>query len=378
MSNCPYQQICGGCPLRYMDTESYRKSKIETFNQILAHIHQKNVTTDQPIFIADGNRRRAEMTFSYKKGKLIFGFNAAQSHEIADIEKCLSLTENLNNILPDVRIFLTDFCRIKTTSKIKNKLQTSSITQGDIWLIEAANGVDILLEISTNISLEHRLLISDFMQNSVSSIRFSVKVQNGKPETIVEKAKPVVNINGLNVFIPAGTFLQPSSAGQQALVDSVMRYIGNSSGKIADLFCGIGTFSYPLAQNIKNKITSADSAPDLLDSFQKTINALTLPNIKIVQKNLFKYPFDSEELKEFDIILFDPPRAGASSQVAQIAAMNSADKPQKVIAISCNPHTFINDANALIAGGYKLQSITMTDQFVYTNHFELTALFEKN
>lgn len=378
MSNCPYQEICGGCPLRFLDDNSYRTRKIENFNRILAHIHQQNVETDPPVFIADGNRRRAEMTFSYKKGKLILGFNAAQSHEIADIEKCLSLTENLNNLLPILREFLAEFCRIKTTVKIKNKLQTSSITQGDIWLIEAANGIDILLEISTNISLEHRLLISDFLQNSSSAIRFSVKIQNGKPETIVEKAKPVVNISGLNVFIPAGTFLQASAAGQQALTDCVLRYMGDSCGKIADLFCGIGTFSYPLAQNIKNKITAADSAPDLLDAFQKTVNALTLPNIKIVQKNLFKYPFDSEELKEFDIILFDPPRAGASAQVAQIAAMNPADKPQKVIAISCNPHTFINDANALIAGGYKLKNVTLTDQFVYADHFELTALFEKN
>lgn len=378
MSNCPYQEICGGCPLRFLDDDRYRTRKIENFNRILAHIHQQNVETDSPVFIADGNRRRAEMTFSYKKGKLILGFNAAQSHEIADIEKCLSLTENLNNLLPILREFLAEFCRIKTTVKIKNKLQTSSITQGDIWLIEAANGIDILLEISTNISLEHRLLISDFMQNSSSAIRFSVKIQNGKPETIVEKAKPVVNISGLNVFIPAGTFLQASAAGQQALTDCVLRYMGDSCGKIADLFCGIGTFSYPLAQNIKNKITAADSAPDLLDAFQKTVNALTLPNIKIVQKNLFKYPFDSEELKEFDIILFDPPRAGASAQVAQIAAMNPADKPQKVIAISCNPHTFINDANALIAGGYKLKNVTLTDQFVYADHFELTALFEKN
>ncbi|MBQ4400145.1 MAG: RNA methyltransferase, partial [Alphaproteobacteria bacterium] len=45
--------------------------------------------------------------------------------------------------------------------------------------------------------------------------------------------------------------------------------------------------------------------------------------------------------------------------------------------ISCNPHTFINDAATLIFGGYKLTEITMVDQFVFTEHFELVALFEK-
>lgn len=102
-----------------------------------------------------------------------------------------------------------------------------------------------------------------------------------------------------------------------------------------------------------------------------------LPNIKIVRKNLFKYPLDANELKEFDIVVFDPPRAGAKAQVEQISAMPMADKPQKIVAVSCNPHTFVNDANNLIEGGYYLKEITMVDQFVYARHFELVALFEK-
>ena len=87
---------------------------------------------------------------------------------------------------------------------------------------------------------------------------------------------------------------------------------------------------------------------------------------------------DANELKGFDVVVFDPPRAGAKAQVQQIAAMPTADKPQKIVAISCNPHTFINDAATLIFGGYKLTEITMVDQFVFTEHFELVALFEKN
>ena len=376
MTTCPYQSVCGGCPLRNLNQEDYRKFKISKFEHILKGIRQTDISISEPIFIADGNRRRAEFTFAYGKNRLKFGFNAAKSHDIIDIEQCMSLTPEINKILPALKSFLADFCSVKITQKIKNKLQTKSVTQGDIWVIAAANGIDVLLEIGEQINLEQRMLICDFI-NTDNVIRFSVKIKGGKPETVIEKSKPYINISGHNVFIPTGTFLQASCAGEKALTDTVRRYIDTLTGNIADLFCGVGTFSYPLSDNIKNKITAVDSAPDLLESFKDTVNHLTIPNIKIIQKNLFKYPLDTTELKDFDIIIFDPPRAGAAAQVRQIAAMNPADKPQKIVAISCNPHTFINDANALIASGFKIKNITMVDQFVYADHFELVALFEK-
>ena len=65
------------------------------------------------------------------------------------------------------------------------------------------------------------------------------------PEPIIEKAKPVINIAGRQVYIPAGTFLQPSAEGESALIGLVLKYLGETRGKIADLFCGVGTFSYP-------------------------------------------------------------------------------------------------------------------------------------
>ena len=71
------------------------------------------------------------------------------------------------------------------------------------------------------------------------------------------------------MFIPAGTFLQASNSGEQTLINLVLKYISDSQGNIADLFCGVGTFSYPLAANPKNKITAIDSSDELLNGFQK-------------------------------------------------------------------------------------------------------------
>ena len=376
-AECKYQQICGGCPLRNLPQEEYRKLKISEFEKAMRLIKQENIHFSEPIFIKDGCRRRAELAFLQRKGKIVLGFNAAQSHEIIDIENCLSLTAELNEILPDIRNFLQTFCNIEQNKKVKNKIQKTSIKSGDIWLTQADNGIDILLQVPESLSLEHRMEISDFANRWQNIARISVSVNNAYPEIITEKVKPYIKMGNREVLIPSGTFLQASAEGQQALIDLVLHYIGDTTGNIADLFCGVGTFSYPLSQNIKNKITAIDSSEELLDGFKQTVNKLMLPNIKIVRKNLFKYPLDANELKEFDIIVFDPPRAGAKAQVEQISVMPAADKPQKIVAVSCNPHTFVNDANTLIDGGYNIKEITMVDQFVYARHFELVAVFEK-
>ena len=116
----------------------------------------------------------------------------------------------------------------------------------------------------------------------------------------------------------------------------------------------------------KPKLFSKSSVPGTL---------IEIPNIKIVTRNLFKYPLDTEELKDIDVVVFDPPRAGAAAQAKVMSLMPIDSRPQKIIAISCNPATFVNDANTLIQGGYKLQEVTMVDQFTYSNHSELVALF---
>ena len=375
--NCKYQHLCGGCPLRPLDEDEYRKFKISEFASTMQLLKQSNIKLSAPIFINDGSRRRAELAFSLAKGDIILGFNASQSHDITNIEHCLSLTDSLNQILPEIRNFLQIFCRIEQNKKVRNKIQKTSIKSGDIWLTQADNGIDVLLQIKESLRLEHRMEISEFANKNPSIARVSVSVNGAYPETITEKVKPYIKMGGREVLIPSGTFLQASSDGQQALIDLVLQYIGETQGNIADLFCGVGTFSYPLSQSIRNKITAVDSSEELLDGFKQTVNKLMLSNIKIVRKNLFKYPLDIDELKEFDAIVFDPPRAGAKAQVTQIAAIPTADKPQKIVAISCNPHTFVNDANILIDGGYHINEITMVDQFVYARHFELVALFEK-
>lgn len=373
---CDIFSACGGCIFRDKEYEKYCQEKFENFKKNIALISGKNVIINPPVFICDGTRRRATFAFEYKKKQLVIGFNEASSHHIVDIIKCPLLTPHLNNIIPFLRELLNAIVKEPFQIKKGKKIISQNITKGDIFICEADNGIDVVLEYDAPLELNHRMIIFEKVSINNAVVRVSHRRSPlGNTETIIEKSRPYIKIGNYDVFIPAGTFLQPSKEGQKALGDIVLKYFENIEGNIADLFCGVGTFSYLLASKDKVKITSIDSSTQLLKGFQDSINKNQITNIKIANKNLFKYPLDESELKEFDAILFDPPRAGAKALCESIA--KSLSKPKILVAVSCNPNTFINDANTLISGGYELKEVTMVDQFIYSNHSELVAVFTK-
>lgn len=376
MNHCKYYPQCGGCIYREQEKEAYRKEKYASFHRTMSHINQKTLEFGEPRFIADGLRRRATLNFSYLKKQFVMGFNEAKSHSIINCEKCLLLTDKLNKNLSNIALLTRSICEEPYSVKKGKKLIRQGVTGGDVSLCDADNGIDVLFEMSFEAELNHRLIISELVSSMDDIIRISWHTPQMKvPETLFEKTRPIINNSGIKVYIPAGTFLQASKEGEQALIELVLKYIGNRTGRIADLFCGVGTFSYPLSQNKKNKILSIDSSVELLDGFKQSINANQITNVSIEAKNLFKYPLDEKELENIDIVVIDPPRAGASAQITKIA--QSLNGPQVVVAVSCNPKTFVNDANILIDSGYTLKEITMVDQFIYSPHTELVALFEK-
>lgn len=375
--SCGVENLCGGCPLRHLSKAEYQRTKAEKINAILKGIKLENLPLSQPIFIGDETRRRATFAFNFAKGKMVLGFNAYHSNELVDCGNCLLLRPEIRNSLPALKNLLSDLCAEPFVSKQGKKTSSIRLTKGDLSITLADNGLDVVIELPQMPELNHRMIISEHLFSLPDVIRVSWRRRvNDKPEVIVEKLAPQIKIGSVAVYIPAGTFLQPSQQGEQALISQVLEYLGEDRGKIADLFCGVGTFSYPLSELKGNSITSIDSSADLLEGFQRSVNRNMISNITIKAKNLFKYPLDEQELKDFDIVVFDPPRAGAKAQVEKLANMGEMG-PHKIIAVSCNPETFVRDANILLSGGWHLQNLRMVDQFIYSDHSEIVALFTK-
>lgn len=375
-NNC---QQCGGCFFRNLSEQEYRQNKIEDFKKIIALVKEGTPIFDAPVFIKDGNRRRADMAFLFNKKQLKLGFNEARSHNLVDITICPMLDSQLNEIINPLRTFLEEFCSLPLKVKNKKKkFDTLYIQEGSIQLLSADNGIDILLKLPLEPSLEHRFVTADFVNSQEGVCRLSWSVANNTPETIVEKRSPELYIAKQVVEVPQGVFLQASKAAETAMIEIVLNYMGDTTGKVADLFCGLGTFTYPLAQIKGSEIIAADSSAASLKGLQKALNRNQIHNVKVVNRNLFKNPFDAIDMKGIHALVIDPPRAGAHEQCREIANLASSDKPVKIIFISCNPKTFVYDAEQLIRAGYVFERVTLIDQFVYSKHQELIALFTYN
>jgi len=99
-----------------------------------------------------------------------------------------------------------------------------------------------------------------------------------------------------------------------------------------------------------------------------------LQGVSVEPRNLHRRPVTADELRGGDLIVFDPPRAGAKAQAAEIAESGVPI----VVAVSCNPATFARDARLLVDGGYRITRIKPVDQFLWSPHLELAAVFERD
>ena len=141
---------------------------------------------------------------------------------------------------------------------------------------------------------------------------------------------------------------------------------------IADLFCGVGPFALRLAA--KSRIAAFDSDAGAVAALQKAATSTSgLKPVKAEARDLFRRPLMPQELRDYDTVVFDPPRQGAQAQATQLAA----SKIPTVVAVSCNVATFARDAKILIDGGYKIEGVTPVDQFRHTPHVELVARFRR-
>jgi 23S rRNA (uracil1939-C5)-methyltransferase len=171
------------------------------------------------------------------------------------------------------------------------------------------------------------------------------------------------------VELPAGAFLQATRAGEEALADRVLAWtLGRKH--VADLFAGIGTFALRLKE--KALVRAIESDAQAVAAMKKASDGLAGGKTLIAEaRDLYRAPLAPLEMKGLDAIVFDPPRAGAEAQSAQIAR----SKIDLVVAISCDPASFARDARILIDGGYRLAEIETFDQFRFTSHVEIAAKF---
>ena len=347
---CAFFGQCGGCVLQQASPTLYRNWKEKNLRDTLQQAGLSCIP--EPLQEAHGDgRRRVTLHGRRVSGAWQIGFMARRSHRLVAISTCLLLVPALSNA-PQIAKTLAE--------------ALGGDKPLDIQLTATDGGVDADLRGHGPISDSKRRVLASTAQH-LGLARLTLH-----HDLILEHITPQITMGPATVIPPAGGFLQATQAGEEAL-SRLVTEAATRSKNIADLFAGVGTFSLRLAQSAK--VHAVESDARALHALDRA--ARTTPHLKPVsceERDLFKRPLQPAELNRFDTVVFDPPRAGAQAQVEQLAK----SEVKTVIAVSCNAASFARDAKILIEGGYTLQKIWPVDQFLYSAHIELVALFQKS
>ena len=346
---CQHFGTCGGCAIQHWEFERYRAWKRELVVETLA---QAKIACDvHPLIDAHGLGRR-RITLHARIGPhdvLKVGFSAANSHDIIPVDRCPILDPGLSGAL-DAAWAIAE--PLTPTGKPL-----------DIQFTATDSGLDV--DVRGSGPLPSRLIAT--LSRVAEQHDLARLTRHG--ELVLMRAPPTIGIGAAQVTLPPGSFLQATVAGEQALAALVSDHCKRAK-HIADLFCGVGPFALRLAT--KSRISAFDSDPGAVTALQKAATSTSgLKPVKAESRDLFRRPLVPQELRDFDAIVFDPPRQGAQTQAIQLAA----SKIPVVVAVSCNVATFVRDARILIDGGYQIEGVTPVDQFRHTPHVELVARF---
>ncbi|MEO6422130.1 MAG: 23S rRNA (uracil(1939)-C(5))-methyltransferase RlmD [Candidatus Nitrotoga sp.] len=366
---CKHFGVCGGCSMQHMDARAQVAAKQRVLEDNLWHISKiKAEIMLLPIYGQSwGYRQRARLSVRHvlKKGKTLVGFREKRGGYVADMQHCEILTPKIAKLLP-----------------LLGQLNESFTTRDALPQIEVAVGehVDVLvLRILQALSPADKEAIKQFAD--IHKVQFWLQTKG--PETAVPfypLDAPALTYSlpefGITMPFAPTEFTQVNADMNRVMVSRAMRLLNpQPNERIADLFCGLGNFTLPIARSGAQVVGIEGSAALVKRAGQNAaFNNLT-DNTQFNVMNLFEIDEATlAQLGHFDKMLIDPPRDGAFELVKALGT----DAPSRIVYVSCNPATLARDAEILVhQKGYVLKAAGVMNMFPHTSHVESIALFEK-
>lgn len=350
---CQHFGTCGGCVAQHMDDELYAAWKRDTVLQAFAH---RGIDADvAPLRrIPAASRRRAFFGVTRDGATIALGFREEGRHRIVDLHDCVILDPAIVAALPAFRV-LADAI-----------LPRAGTAGARLVVTRLDHGLDVAFETDAKpdpATLERIARIAA----QAGIIRLSIA-----GAMVMRTAAATLRIGPAAVDPPPGIFLQTVPEAEQVMTELVVAAVAKAKS-VADLFCGLGTFTFALSERARVLAADGDKrAISALATAAKGAQGIKPVTVKL--RDLFREPLSPRELDAFDAVVFDPPRAGAQAQCERLAK----SKVATVIAVSCNPASLARDARILIDGGYNMGDVIPIDQFVYSPHVEAVAVFRRD
>lgn len=366
---CRHFGQCGGCQLQQLDEETLagfveaRVANASASQELGAELIAR------PHLSPPHSRRRASLRAESSSGRVVIGYREAMSHRLVELSECPVLISEFVALLPHLRKLLITLGQSGPKPKGKGKQNAKPAKTRmavDIDLAMTEQGIDLGIKGLTVEGLAATEAMLDFAR--AHALARLVIDQGYGAEAVWEPVPVTVSLAGVSVPLPPGAFLQATVDGEAALVAAACEWLAGSE-TVADLFSGLGTFSFALAAQ-GSKVLAAEAARDAHIACKAAAARTQLP-VHCLHRDLFRNPLLLDELDKFSAVLLDPPRAGARDQIERLAD----SKVAKIVYISCNPSSWARDAVTLMAGGYRLAELRPVGQFRWSTHVELASLF---
>jgi 23S rRNA (uracil1939-C5)-methyltransferase len=351
---CAHFTVCGGCALQHWRRDAYTAWKVGLIERALKQRGVAAPAFEPPLLGEPGERRRVDAVLRRQGRRVLAGFHERASARIVDVGTCVIARPALTALLAPLRTALADI-----------------LPEGgaaDAVANETDGGVDVLIRPHKRLDLSigrRQALVALAEQAGLARLSWG---DRAAPEPIVTRRTPLLLLGDATVEPPPGGFLQATKRGEATMRAAVSAWIGEVP-KLADLFAGVGALSLgrpgrlSLFESDKPSVAAVDAAARRIGGNR----------VAAERRDLFRNPLAAKELDAFDAVVLDPPRAGAAAQVAEIAR----SAVPRIAYASCDPGSFARDARALQDGGYRLAKLMPIDQFLWSPHLELIALFTR-
>ena len=352
---CPHFGDCGGCTLQHWAPAPYLAWKVDQIGQALARV-ELDTEILAPFAAPPGSRRRLALHARRHGRAAVLGFKARRSWRLVEVDTCAIADPRLVAALPLLRRLAEPFLEHPKSAP------TLHVTLSDTGLDIDVTGVE---RRGGGLSADARMRAAEIAgEGDVARVTLA-------SEILYQARAALIRIGGATVALPPGGFLQAVAAAEHAMVDFALQG-ARGARRVADLYCGVGAFTFPLARLAP--VMAADASALAIASLKAALaTAPGLSPIEATVRDLDRRPVLAEELRKTDVVVFDPPRAGAAAQSQEIAR----SAVPRVVAVSCNLTTFVRDAKILTNAGFTLRNLLPVDQFLWSPHIELVGLFDR-
>lgn len=377
---CPHFGICGGCAMQHLEPSAQVATKQRVLEDNLRHIGKvKPELMLRPIYGPEwGYRYRARLSVRnvVKKGGVLVGFHERKSSFIADMKSCEILPPHVSAMLMPLRSLIGSLSIVNEIPQIE-----LAIGHGELEPVTV-----MVLRIMAPLAKDDETKLKAFAD--------AYRVQWWLQSKGLDTAAPFYPVDtrleyrlqefGISMPFKPTDFTQVNHRINRSMVVRALRLLdAQPDERVADLFCGIGNFTLPIATQVR-EVIGIEGSTTLTDRALQNAKENGLADRTLFQcRNLFEVTAgDLIELGKFDRVLIDPPREGAMAvceALVELSKVHPEMLPQRIVYVSCNPSTLARDAAILVhSSGYRLKQAGVINMFPHTAHVESIAVFERN